>query len=141
MEVQYELTVEVDGRKTPTCKTNCFIYSKTCILLNDLDCELVNFYYVVKNHWREFVTSFNYELSSREVFYKLKKAKTPKDPVKRAQRFYYLLKLGYGGQNKNPFFAATAKRKASINIQEIPRIIKESHKRLARVTIECLDFE
>ena len=110
-------------------------------VLNDLDGELINFYQVVKHNWREFVLSFKYDLISRQVFNILKASKIPTDPVLRARWFYYLLRCGYGGKMDHHCFPITTSNRCRLNFYGLPSLIKLSHKRLLKVTIENLDFE
>lgn len=110
-------------------------------VINDLDGELVNFFQVIQNNWREFVSLFRYEIVSRKRFNDLIDSGQSDNHIEKAKRFYYLIKCGFGGKIKDSCFPASRTSISNLNIYKIPRMIKAAHRRLSRVTIENLDFE
>lgn len=112
-------------------------------VLNDFDSNLVNFWTVVKENYKEFIDSFEYTLVSREIFNRYKekyKAGEYKDNIERAHIFYYLVKAGFGAEMKDPCFG-TGKDRNRLRIEDIEKDIKASYNRLKTVTIENDSFE
>ena len=110
-------------------------------VLNDINGELINLYRVIKNHLEEFIRQFKWSLSSREVFSWLKAtpAVTLTD-VQRAARFYYLQKLAFGGKVVGQTFGTSATQPLRLNLLRIEEDLSAAHLRLARTTIEHLDW-
>jgi DNA adenine methylase len=112
-------------------------------ILNDFDSNLMNFWSVVQKAHDQFISSFEWELVSRERYeeYKIKyKNGNYDDAIERAKIFYYLVKAGFGADMKNPVFGA-AKDKSRLRLKDIEDDIKEAHARLQNVTIENKSFE
>ena len=74
-------------------------------VLNDINGELINLYRVIQNHLEEFIRQFKWALSSRQVFewQKMTVPETLTD-IKRAARFFYLQKSGFGGRVEGQSF-------------------------------------
>jgi DNA adenine methylase len=112
-------------------------------VLNDLDNNLMNFWYVVQNHYQEFIDSFRFVLVSRDTFdkYKIKyKTNNYSDNIERAHIFYYLTKAGFGADMKNPVFG-TGQGRNRLRLEQIEDDIIKAHKRLLKVVIENKPFE
>jgi DNA adenine methylase len=111
-------------------------------VLNDLDGEVVNFYRVCQQHYEELIRYFRFMVRSREWFALLKSTdpRTLTD-VQRAARHMYLLKNSFGALVRNPNYSVNIAQPPSFNLERLPEIIEESHKRLARVQIESLPYE
>jgi len=111
-------------------------------VLNDLDGEIVNFYRVCQRHYEELIRQFDFALVSRKQFDLYKDA----DPeqltdIQRAARFLYLQKTCYGGLVRHKNYGQNVTQPPGLNLQRLPKILEESHARLARVQIECLPYE
>ena len=109
-------------------------------ILNDRDGELVNFWRVVKNHLPEFLRHIDMTLVSREQFH----LESKQDPslltdVQRAVRYYRLQRMGFGGKVVNRTFGTGLTRPNSLNLLSVEDKLKETHRRIARTTIENLD--
>jgi DNA adenine methylase len=61
--------------------------------------------------------------------------------IQRAARQLYLLKNSYAGLVRNPNFRYNVTQRSGLNPERLPKIIEETHHRLARVQIECLPYE
>jgi len=108
-------------------------------IYNDIDGDLVNLFNVVKNNFDKFEKELEWELISEENFYKyLKELNETKDlePVKRAVRYYYLLRLSFNG-NLRSFGLGLSRNKI---ITENLDILKAIHKRLQKVYIVNKNF-
>ena len=111
-------------------------------VLNDLDGELVNFYRVCQSHHEELIRYMHFMLLSREWFGRLQK--TPPGAltdIQRAARYLYLQKVAFGGRVRSQsygFFVTSPNRFTPI---KIPKLIEDSHARLARAQIECGPYE
>jgi DNA adenine methylase len=112
-------------------------------ILNDFDSNLMNFWSVVQTAHEQFIQSFEWELVSRERFeYFKQKYKNSdfEDSIEKAKAFYYLVKAGFGADMKNPIFG-TGKDRNRLRLEQIEEDIKNTYKRLQKVTIENKSFE
>jgi DNA adenine methylase len=111
-------------------------------VLNDLDGEVVNFYRVCQQHYEELIRYFRFTVRSREWFAILK-ATDPRTltDVQRAARHMYLLKNSFGALVRNPNYSINIVQPPSFNLERLPEIIEQSHKRLLRAQIESLPYE
>jgi DNA adenine methylase len=111
-------------------------------VLNDLDGEMVNFFRVCQQHYEELVRYLRYIHVSRAWFDMLQAT----DPailtdIQRADRHLYLLKNCYAGLVRHRNFGCSVTQPPGFNLERIPEIIEETHKRLAQVQIECAPYE
>ena len=110
-------------------------------VINDINGELVNLYRVVQNHLDEFVRQFRWWLVSRQLFDWLKATpeKTLTD-IQRAARFYYLQRLCFGGKVEGRTFGTATTGGVRLNFLRLEEDLSEAHVRLARTTIEHLEW-
>ncbi len=111
-------------------------------VLNDLDFDIVNFFRVCQWHYEELVRYLRYCLASR----KLHALHVKTDPatltdIQRAGRFFYLQKNSFGGLILKQAFHYGVTQSSNYNLERIPEIIEQTHRRLARVQIESLPYE
>jgi DNA adenine methylase len=111
-------------------------------VLNDLDGEIVNFYRVCQQHYEELLRYFRFVVVSREWFDLLKSAnpKTLTD-IQRAARHLYLLRNCFASLVRNPVYHRNVIQPPSLNLERLPELIENAHKRLARVQLECAPYE
>ena len=111
-------------------------------VLNDLDGEMVNFYRVCQQHYEELLRYLRFTLVSRK-WHELIKATDPATltDIQRAARHLYLLKNSYAGLIRNLNYRCNVVQPPGFNPERLPEIIEETHKRLARVQIECQPYE
>lgn len=109
-------------------------------VLNDMDGELVTFWKVIRHHLPEFLRCLEYPLISREEFMQANR-QDPKwlTDVQRAVRYYQLQRMGFGGKTTNRTFGTSTVRPSSLNLPKVEEILTQTHRRLARTTIEHLD--
>ncbi|HGA5503394.1 TPA: DNA adenine methylase [Salmonella enterica subsp. enterica serovar Potsdam] len=110
-------------------------------VINDVNGELVNLYRVVKHHLEEFVRQFKWALVSRQIYKWLQK--TPEETltdIQRAARFYYLQKQAFGGKVADHTFGTSTTSMPRFNLIRIEEELSLAHLRLARTTIEHLDW-
>jgi DNA adenine methylase len=110
-------------------------------VLNDLDGEIVNFYRVCQQHYEELLRYLRFALVSRVWFDLLKKT----DPetltdIQRAARHLYLLRNCFASLVRNPVYHRNVVQPPSFNLERLPALIENAHKRLARVQIECAPY-
>jgi DNA adenine methylase len=111
-------------------------------VLNDLDGELVNFYRVCQSHHEELIRYMRFMLLSREWFARLQR--TPPNSltdIQRAARYLYLQKVAFGGRVRSQsygYFVTTPNRFMPV---KVPKLIEESHARLAKAQIECSPYQ
>ena len=111
-------------------------------VLNDLDFDVVNFFRVCQWHYEELVRYLRFCLLSR----KLHELHVKSDPatltdIQRAGRFFYLQKNSWGGLILKQQFHYGVTQPSNYNLERIPQIIEQTHKRLARVQVESLPYE
>jgi DNA adenine methylase len=111
-------------------------------VINDLDCEVVNFFRVCQWHYEEFIRYLRFCLASR----KLHELHAKTDPttltdIQRAGRFFYLQKNSFGGLVVRQCYHYGVIQHPNFNPERIPEIIEQTHRRLARVQIESLPYE
>lgn len=111
-------------------------------VLNDLDTDVVTFFRVCQSHHGELVRYLKFIVTSREWF-KLLQEQDPKGltDIQRAARFFYLQKNAYAGLVHHRNFGYSVKEPSRFNPERIPDLIENTHKRLARVQIECLPYQ
>jgi DNA adenine methylase len=111
-------------------------------VLNDLDGEIVNFYRICQQHYDELVRYFHFVVVSREWF-DLLKATDPATltDIQRAARYMYLLKNAFASLVRNPIYQRRVIQPPGFNLERLPELIENAHKRLERVQIECASYE
>jgi DNA adenine methylase len=111
-------------------------------VLNDLDGEIVNFFRVCQQHHEELLRYLHYMLVSRK-WHELLKATDPATltDIQRAARHLYLLKNSFASLVLKLSYKVHVVQPPGFNPERIPQLIEEAHKRLARVQIECLQYE
>jgi DNA adenine methylase len=111
-------------------------------ILNDLDGEIVNFFRVCQQHPDELIRYLKYMLVSR-TWHELLKVTNPASltDIQRAARHLYLLKNSYGSMVVKQNYHLHVIQPPGFNLDKLPETIAETHKRLARVQIECLPYE
>ena len=111
-------------------------------VLNDLDGEIVNFFRVCQSHRDEMLRYFRFCLVSRKWF-DLLKATDPATltDVQRAARYLYLLKGSFASLVRHPNYHWHVVQPPGFNLERLPELIENAHKRLERVQLECLPYE
>jgi len=111
-------------------------------VLNDLDGEMVNFYRVCQQHYEELLRYLRFMLVSR-TWHELLKSTDPATltDIQRAARHLYLLKNCYAGLIRNLNFNCDVVQPPGFNPESLPKIIEDTHRRLARVQLENLPYE
>lgn len=110
-------------------------------VLDDVDGELVTLYRVVQRYLEPFIQEFKWVLTSREEFERLDRARAEDLlDIQRAARTFYLQKLGFGARAHGRTFGISATAPPKLNLLRIEEDLSEAHLRLARVTIERLDW-
>jgi DNA adenine methylase len=111
-------------------------------VLNDLDFDIVNFFRVCQWHYEELVRYLRYCLVSRKL-HELHLATNPATltDIQRAGRFFYLQKNSFGGLVLKQKFHYGVTQPSNYNLDRIPEVIEQAHRRLARVQIESLPYE
>jgi DNA adenine methylase len=111
-------------------------------VLNDLDGEIVNFFRVCQQHHEELIRYLRFMVVSRTWYELLQQASAATlTDIQRAARHLYLLKNSYGAMVVNPHYHIHVVQPPGFNPDKLPEIIEETHRRLARVQIECLPYE
>lgn len=106
-------------------------------IINDINTELVNLYRIIKYHFDEFVKQFEYVLIARDEYDRLKNTKPENlTDIQRAVRYYYLVRLSYGGKAVDHNFTVGPTRLPPVNPSKIKEELSQAHQRLSRVVIE-----
>lgn len=115
-------------------------------VLNDIDGEVINFFRVLKERPDELIASFEWTLTGREEFERLKDLDSKSlDPVARAHRFYYLIMASWGGELYNPRFQTSVTDGGHGNrligaMKDLRQRVMPAYTRLQTVIIENLDW-
>ena len=111
-------------------------------VLNDLDFDVVNFFRVCQWHYEELVRYLRYCLVSRKLHdLHVKTNPDTLTDIQRAGRFYYLQKNSFGGLVLKQRFHYGVVQRSNYNLERIPEIIEQAHRRLQGVQIESLPYE
>ena len=111
-------------------------------VVNDIDRELINFYTVLKHRPAEFAESLYRELISRELFNEYRQFEDATDEVERAKRFYYVIRLCFGGKrDQRSFGTGTTNLAGDLRLDRILFLAHQWSARLDRVVIENLSWE
>jgi DNA adenine methylase len=111
-------------------------------VLNDLDGEMVNFFRVCQQHYEELLRYLRFMLVGRKWHELLKATELATlTDVQRAARHLYLLKNSYAGLIRNLNYKCCVAQPPGFNPETLPKIIEETHARLARVQLENLPYE
>ncbi len=114
----------------------------TSEVINDIDQDLVTLYRVIKNHLDEFIRYLKWVLVSREEFDVLVDQDTHgMTDIQKAVRFYYLQKTCFGARVKGRVFGVSTTNKPRLNLLRIEEDLSQAWQRLARVTIENMDWK
>ena len=107
-------------------------------VINDINGDLVTLYRVVQNHLEEFVRSFKWALSSRQVFewQKMTRPETLTD-IQRAARFFYLQHHAFAGKVSGQSFG-TATTGPAINLLRIEENLSAAWQRMSGTYVENL---
>lgn len=110
---------------------------------NDLDCDLVNLFRVLREQPDAFKQLWRWTIVSREEFERLW-ALDPDtlDPLPRAFRYLYLNRTGFGGHMRRPSFSVKAESPSRLVSwsDRADEHIDALHKRLKHTYIERMDF-
>jgi DNA adenine methylase len=111
-------------------------------ILNDLDGDLINLFRVCREHYEELVRYMRFTVVSRKWF-DILRATNPDTltDIQRAARRLYLQKNSYAGRVDRQNLRTGVVQPPSFNPERIPELIEETHRRLARVQLECLPYE
>lgn len=111
-------------------------------VINDVNGDVVNLYRCVANHLEELVKQFRWSLVSRQMFEwaQMTHPDTLTD-IQRAARFLYLQKACFGSRVDKQHFGTRASAPPTLNLLRIEEELSLAHLRLARVTIEHLDWQ
>lgn len=112
-------------------------------VINDLDGELITFYRVLQNHLEEFLRQFKWLLASREMFEDFKSQLDSRGltDIQKAARYYYLQRQTFGGKVLTRSFGVDPAGPPAINLLRMEEELSAVHLRMARVTIENLDWK
>jgi DNA adenine methylase len=111
-------------------------------VLNDLDGEIVNLFRVCQLHHEELVRYFRFAVVSRAMF-DLAKATDPATltDIQRAARYFYILKNSFASLVRHPNYHWHVVQPPGFNLEKLPALLENTHKRLERVQIENLPYE
>ena len=112
---------------------------------NDLDSELVNLFEVIRDDVDAFLKRADFLLYSRELYRRwaddLEQGMTPRDPVDRAVRFWYVIRSAFGAHpGKGWAFQKVKPRNSPAVMQNALANIRAIHERLKTVEIDHVDF-
>ena len=110
-------------------------------VINDIDAELSNFYRVLKHRPAEFAEQFHLELVSRHLFNEYRRFEEGKTEIERAMRFYYILRLCFGGRREERCFGTSTTQPPGLSLARLYFHAQQFADRLERVVIENLPWQ
>ncbi len=116
-------------------------------ILNDIDGELINFFRIVKYKPKELIKSFEWELTSREEFERLRDLPVENlTDIQRAHRFYYIVMASWGGELGTPRIQTSILDGGHGNrligaLKNLRERIMPVHRRLQTVIVEQLTWQ
>jgi len=111
-------------------------------VLNDRDNNIVNVYRIIQHHPEEFLKQFKTLFISRTLFDLLKRHDDEcLTDIHRAVKWFYILKVCFGGRAVNPSFGTGTTHSRGLNLLDLEETIVQIHWRLARVTIENKPYQ
>ena len=109
-------------------------------VINDINSELITFFKVVRNNWKDLIEIMKYDICSRELYDAMLNANVKAmTDIERARRFYYLIYNGFGGQFESGFGYSKA-QKPGFDPKNALRMIEQAHTRLRNTYVENLDY-
>ncbi|OUI98339.1 DNA adenine methylase [Acetobacter cibinongensis] len=109
-------------------------------IINDFSRDVSGLFRVLQRHYVPLMDMLRWQLTSRDEFERLKSAVPDSlTDLERAARFLYLQRTAFGGKVCGQNFAM-AMRSARFDIHALTETLQDVHRRLSRVTIECLPF-
>ena len=110
--------------------------------INDLNRDVWNLFQVLRTRYTEFIEFCQWSIASRMEYERLKKINPESlSEIERAYRFLYLQRLTFGGRVIGQSFAVSKDgHPCRFNIYEMEANLKNIHKRLVGVVIECLPY-
>jgi DNA adenine methylase len=110
-------------------------------VLNDLNGDVVNFFRICQHHHEELLRYLKFTLVSRKWFTLFEKENPDTlTDIQRAARFFYLQKNGFAGLVERRRYHCLVVQAPGFNLERLPQILENVHKRLERVQIECLPY-
>lgn len=111
-----------------------------CEVINDLSRDVSGLFRVLQRHYVALTDMLRWQLTSRDEFERLKLSEPESlTDLERAARFLYLQRTAFGGKVKGQNFGVSM-RAARFDIHALTETLQDVHRRLSRVTIECLPF-
>ena len=107
-------------------------------VLNDADGELINFYAQLHKAGRRLASTVDAMPYSRALFNQVLRS-SPRGSFKRAVRFWYLNRVGFGGRRRGATFGVNATRRTAVLPATVLRELDAVVERLRGVSFESLD--
>src|SRR5260370_12986484 len=111
-------------------------------VINDIDGELCNVFRILQSHYEELLRYFRFCLVSRKWF-DLLQATDPATltDIQRAARYMYILKNCFAGLVRHPNYHRNVIQPPGFNLERLPKLIENAHKRLERGQIEYAPYD
>jgi DNA adenine methylase len=113
----------------------------TVEVLNDLDCEIVNFLRVCQRHAQELSRLLRWQPASRRLFdHHRQQSPDVLTDIERAARFFYLQKNTWGGKRTRQNFHFAVTKRPSYRPSALGKRLTEVAERLDDVQLEALPY-
>lgn len=111
-----------------------------CEVINDLSRDVSGLFRVLQRHYVALMDMLRWQVTSRDEFERLRLAQPDSlTDLERAVRFLYLQRTAFGGKVQGRNFGVSM-RGARFDIHALSEALQDVHRRLSRVTIECLPY-
>ena len=110
-------------------------------VINDISADVITLFRILQWHYQAFLDTIKWQLASRDEFDLLMKV----DPdtltdLRRAARFLYVQRVGFGGKVAGRGFGLTRTNPSRFDLNKLVAMLEDVHDRLTSVTIERLHF-
>lgn len=109
-------------------------------ILNDRDGDLINFYYELHKRGRRLAAEVDAMPYSRALFYRMLRSQ-PRTSFRRAVRFWYLDRVGFGGKQRGQSYGVDASSRKGVLPDRLLASLDETIERIRGVRFESVDVE
>lgn len=110
-------------------------------VINDISADVATLFRILQRHYQAFLDMLRWQLTSREIFERLKAANPDSlTDLERAARFLYLQRTTWGGKVASRSFGVSHSSPARFNFLKLEPMLAALHERLSGVIIERLPY-
>lgn len=113
-----------------------------CEIINDINGDVHNLFRIVREHPKAFNELIAGHVACRSEWDRFQRLDpTTLTDLQRAERFFYIQKIAFGGKVTGQAFAFSNGRGGRYDYKRIRPMVRAMHRRMADTVIECLDWQ